>query len=558
VNRLRNDPVDREELDRAKNQVLARYLYEGDSVTEQAHQLGFFATVHEYRFAFDFPDRLEDVSPERVMEVARKYLSADSRTVGWFVATEESRTGSHPAGFGERRDRLATFRELHAQSVLPDSAMEFTPPDFSNMVPVRKVLDNGLAVIALRNPISETAHVTATIRAGSVVEPEGKYGVSTLTVRSLLEGAGTMTGEELNRNLEAGGTQLSTDVGYDYTTVDIDLLTKKFEDVMSLLGDTMMDPHFPDESIDRLKKEMWTEIREEEENEYIASMMALRELIYPADHPYARRVLGKRETLDGITVDDVKRFHERHYNPVNVSIVVVGDIEPDVSIRAIENVFGGWEGPTEPVPYDLPPTDRQDKSRVKVVSMEEKTQVSLVLGHLGIRRDNPDYVPIQIMNNILGDIGIGGRLGRRVREEMGNAYFIFSSFSGGAGQSPFFIMAGIAPDAVEETRDAILKEVKRMSEKGLTQEEFTISKQNLIGSLALDLEENQGIAEILAEMEFHSLGLDYLESYPQAISSTSIDQVQRVAAEYLDSKHYSLALAGPIDEDLNVLESGEE
>ncbi len=558
VSRLKNDPVDSEELKRAKNQVLARYLYESDSVTEQAHQLGFFATVHEYRYAEDFPEHLEDVSSEKVQEVARKYLSADNRTIGWFVATEESRTGSIPAGIevDQRYGRLPTFRELHAQPALPDSAIEFTPPDFSRMKPVRKVFDNGLAVVALRNPISETAHVTVTIRAGSVADPEGKDGISTLTARFLLEGAGTMTGEVLNRDLEGGGTSLSTDVGYDYATVDIDLLTKEFGDVMSMLGDIMMNPSFPGEAIDRLKKEMWTEIREEEENEYNASMMALRELIYPTGHPYARRVLGKRETLEGITVGDVKRFHEQHYYPANVSICVVGDIDPEVSIRVLEDVFRGWDGPSEPVRYDLPPVDRQNKSRVKVVSMEEKTQVSLVLGHLGIRRDNPDYVPIQIMNNILGDIGLGGRLGYRVREEMGNAYFIFSRFSGGVGQSPFFIMAGLAPEVVKETRKAILDEVERMADRGLTQEEFTVSKQNLIGSLALDLEENQGIAEILSEMEFHSLGLDYLEKYSRAISDTPIDDVQRVAGEYLDSKRYSLALAGPIDEDLNVLKPG--
>ena len=97
-----------------------------------------------------------------------------------------------------------------------------------------------------------------------------------------------------------------------------------------------------------------------------------------------------------------------------------------------------------------------------------------------------------------------------------------------------------------------------MADRGLTKEELTLSKQNLLGSLAIDLEENEGIAEILSEIEFYSLGPDYLENYSRDITGTPIDEVQRVAGEYLDPKHYSLGLAGPIDDELNVLKNGDQ
>jgi len=214
--------------------------------------------------------------------------------------------------------------------------------------------------------------------------------------------------------------------------------------------------------------------------------------------------------------------------------------------------------PSEPVGYILPSVEGSDKPRVRVVSMEEKSQVSLSLGHVGVRRDNPDYASIQLVNNILGQFGLGGRLGGIVREEKGYAYFIFSSFDGGVGQLPFFILGGVTPEVIEETVEIVVGEVRKMARDGPTAEELEKSKRNILGSLALELEENKGIADILGEIEFYSLGSSYLEEFSREISDATLEDVQRAAREYLDPDGYSMGLAGPIDEDLKVLKLEEK
>ncbi len=560
VEKLKMEPPEGEELNRAKNQLLARYVYDSDSVTEQAHQLGFFATVYHYKYALEFPELVEDVTAKRVMEVARRYMTPENRTVGWFIPDGEERvsTRADQSEGLERSSRIATLREegLHPSPV--PELEKYVIPDFSRIEPVRKVLDNGLVVTALRNPISPSVHLKVTLRAGSVTDPEGKAGLSALTSRYLLEGAGDLTGERLAEEFDANGTEIRVNVNHDYTSVDLDLLSREYEDVVELVADVVMKPRFPEEALERLKQEMMTEILEGEKNEHTVSLQAMREMIFPDDHPYRRRVLGYKEEIAGLDTNDVEAYHREHYYPANMSMVIVGDLDPEKSIKTVVKIFGDLDGPMEPVGYILPSVEGSDKPRVRVVSMEEKSQVSLSLGHVGVRRDNPDYASIQLVNNILGQFGLGGRLGGIVREEKGYAYFIFSSFDGGVGQLPFFILGGVTPEVIEETVEIVVGEVRKMARDGPTAEELEKSKRNILGSLALELEENKGIADILGEIEFYSLGSSYLEEFSREISDATLEDVQRAAREYLDPDGYSMGLAGPIDEDLKVLKLEEK
>jgi len=347
VEKLKMEPPEGEELNRAKNQLLARYVYDSDSVTEQAHQLGFFATVYHYKYALEFPELVEDVTAKRVMEVARRYMTPENRTVGWFIPDGEERvsTRADQSEGLERSSRIATLREegLHPSPV--PELEKYVIPDFSRIEPVRKVLDNGLVVTALRNPISPSVHLKVTLRAGSVTDPEGKAGLSALTSRYLLEGAGDLTGERLAEEFDANGTEIRVNVNHDYTSVDLDLLSREYEDVVELVADVVMKPRFPEEALERLKQEMMTEILEGEKNEHTVSLQAMREMIFPDDHPYRRRVLGYKEEIAGLDTNDVEAYHREHYYPANMSMVIVGDLDPEKSIKTVVKIFGDLDGP---------------------------------------------------------------------------------------------------------------------------------------------------------------------------------------------------------------------
>jgi zinc protease len=556
IEKIQEELLEKDELQKAKNQLLARYVYENDSVTEWGHQLGFFATIHQYEYLLDFPEMLKNVTSKDVTEVARKYLVPDNRTIGWFIPEGETQTETKYSLHDQRKpsSRIKTLKQEEVASSVPDEEIvKFEVPDFSGIKPVKKTLENGLTILALENPISPSIHLKILIRSGSAVEPPGKSGLATLTSRYLLEGAGRYSGEELAMEIDFSGTEIGTGVNRDFSFIDVDMLSEEYEDVVELLGEILMKPGFPEESLERLKLEMVTEIREDEDNEYGVSALTLREMIYPEKHPYSRRILGSREDVMDIDPNDIRTFHDENYYPANVAIAVAGDIPPEEAVKAIRKVMGDWKGPADPVVLNIPAVERQKKSRVKVITMEDKTQVSLSIGHVGISRENPDYAAIQLVNNILGQFGFGGRLGYKVREEMGYAYFVWSVFEGGTGQFPFYVIGGVAPEVTKKTIDAIKDELGKMVVDGPDVEELERSKRNILGSLALRMEENQGIANVLSEIELYSLDLTFLEDYSRTISGVSLNEARRVVREYIDSGALSIALAGPIDKDMKAL-----
>ncbi len=138
-----------------------------------------------------------------------------------------------------------------------------------------------------------------------------------------------------------------------------------------------------------------------------------------------------------------------------------------------------------------------------------------------------------------------GRLGANVRERQGMAYYAYSRMSGDREPGAWLTIAGVNPANVQRAQAAILDEVRRLQDELVPEDELQDSKRFLVGSLPLQLETNDGVASLLADLEWHQLGLDYLWRYERTIEGVTADQVQAVARKYLDPSRYVLAIAGP-------------
>ena len=177
--------------------------------------------------------------------------------------------------------------------------------------------------------------------------------------------------------------------------------------------------------------------------------------------------------------------------------------------------------------------------------MAGKTQVDLVMGAAGPRRSDPDYLAASLGNNVLGRFGLYGRIGERVRQQEGLAYYAYSSVSGGTGPGPWKISAGVNPANVNRAVALIRGEVKRFTEKKIAKSELTDNQANFIGRLPLQLESNGGVAGGLVYIERHGLGLDYYQKYPESILNISREDVLDAAQHYLDADRLAVAVAGP-------------
>jgi zinc protease len=409
---------------------------------------------------------------------------------------------------------------------------------------LRYELPNGMVALVQRNATAPTVSVYGEVRVGAANEPPEKNGLSAFTGAALIRGAGHRTFQEIVAITEAVGASVNAGGGMHSTGFAGRSLNEDVALILEILSDMVRAPVFPDEEIERLRGQFLMALREDEQDTSVRASRALRSIMFPPTHPYSRLSRGTIETISTLTREDLIQFHTL-YHPAATTIAVVGDIDPAVVMALIERFFGDWQAPGAPPRVTLPdPLPLPDQRRVHI-ALDGKSQTDVIWAVHGLDRRSPDYYAASVANMILGQLGIGGRLGERVREEQGLAYYCGSSLDADLGAGPWTAMAGVNPAHVERAIDAIVREIKQFAAEGPTEQELADARDFMTGRLAIGLETNDSIASTLLGIERYQLGLDYIERYPAIISSIDRDQVVEVARRYLATDDYAIVTAGP-------------
>jgi zinc protease len=213
-------------------------------------------------------------------------------------------------------------------------------------------------------------------------------------------------------------------------------------------------------------------------------------------------------------------------------------------VAAAERTFGAWrKAPPSDISLTHPPSERHRQERI--IPMMNKAQADIGYGFTTIVRSDPKYYAYTLMNNALGQYGIGGRLGDSIRERQGMAYYVFSSFDANVVEGPLVVRAGVNPANVDRAIASIDEEVRRMATEGMTPDELADCKQYLIGSIPRLLETNGAIATFLQTSEFFGLGLDHDLRLPSLLDAVTLDEVNAAARQTLNVSHAAIVVAGP-------------
>jgi zinc protease len=274
-------------------------------------------------------------------------------------------------------------------------------------------------------------------------------------------------------------------------------------------------------------------------------MASLRfgELMY-RDHPYGRSQLGYRETVEGLTRENVEGFYSRCYGATNMTVVIVGAMDRERALDVLQEAMGEWRGANH-CQAALPLVGPIVEAQMVQTEIPGKTQTDLVLGWIGIDRKHPDFVRAYLADCILGQFGMMGRIGEQVRDKLGLAYYAYTSLDAGLGPGPWAAIAGVAPENVERAIEAILDEVRRLREEPVEDEELADNKAYIIGSMPLRLEGKEELAGQIANVELYQLGLDYLQRLPATIEALTAQDVMQVAQALTNPAAYVLSMAGP-------------
>lgn len=409
---------------------------------------------------------------------------------------------------------------------------------------VRRELDNGIVVLVRENHSSPSVVVSGYLPVGAYDERPEQAGQAAFTAGALMRGSAKRTFEQIYEELESVAASAGVSGGTHTTGFGTKSLVEDLPLVLDILADVLRHPTFPRDEVEKLRGETLTDLEERAHDTRRMASLTFHELAYPPEHPYARSPSGYTETVSRLSRDDIAEFYAGGYGPQGMVIVVVGAVETADALVQIENTFGDWEGHTyERTP--LPEVPRITAVRQRVVSIPGKTQSDLVLGYPGPPRTAPDFLDAAVCNTILGIFGLMGRLGEKVRDEQGLAYYSFSRVEGGPGPGPWCVIAGVNPANVEKALASIRAEMRRICEEPVDEEELADNKAFLTGSLPLRLETNEGVARAILDMEHYGLGLDYLQRYAGLIGEITAERVQAVAQRWLDPDAYALAIAGP-------------
>lgn len=414
----------------------------------------------------------------------------------------------------------------------------------SGLTPVRHVLPNGAVVIVQETAFSPAVTISMAFRAGSVNEPGDITGLAWFLGRVIDRGTTTRSADLIAEALDDRGVALRIMTNRHVVALSCTCLSEDFDDVLAVVADVARNPVFPEVEIEKRRVETITAIRQDLDNPGTRAAEALQTLLYGASHPYGRPAKGSIESVERIRREHLVAYHASRFAPSALAVVIVGDVRAADAVARMAAAVEGWDAVPEPE-RDVPRVPHHAARQQTVIEMAEKPQSDIAYGFTSISRLDPTYCQHWVMNNILGQFGLGGRLAENIRERQGMAYYAFSSFDPSLGPGPLMIRAGVDPAHVERAIAAIDTEVGSLGRDGATERELLETRQFLIGSIPRMLETNQSIATFLQTSEFFGLGLDYDRRLPGLLQAVTLDDVNAAAATVLHPERACVAVAGP-------------
>jgi zinc protease len=412
------------------------------------------------------------------------------------------------------------------------------------LTPCRTAFDNGVVALAQWNPTSPVVAINATFDAGSAEEPADFPGVAYLVRRTIDRGTANRTASEIADLLDDRGVSIWTSVSRHSFSISLLCLAEDFPDLLRLVADIARAPAFPVEEIEKRRVQAITSLREGQDDPATIAIDLLHQDLYGAAHPYGRNVKGTVAGLEALRRHHLVGYHDRFLVPDALRVAIVGDIEPGRAVDEVAVAFGNWQGAPAALESISPPPASRARS-LRRHDMPGKVQADIGYGFTTVRRMDPRFYAFWMMNNVLGQFGLGGRLAENIRERQGMAYYAYSTLEAMIGEGPLIVRAGVDPANVDRAIEAIDDEVGAFGIGGPTRDELEDTRSSLIGSIPRMLESNESIAEFLLHAELFGLGLDFDRRLPELLRAVTIDDVREAAAEVLRPDHAAIVVAGP-------------
>jgi zinc protease len=377
---------------------------------------------------------------------------------------------------------------------------------------------------------------------GSTQDPPGKEGLANLMTGLFDEGAGDLDSDTFQTRLDDAGAEMSFNETRDGIYGSMRMLAERRDEAFDLLRLAVEKPRFDQAPVDRIRSQIVSDLAATENDPDTIAGNKWAEALY-GGHPYARRDEGTKQSLAGITPDDLRAAHRKLFARDGLHVAVVGAIDAATLKRKLDEVFGGL--PEDQALTPIPDTELNLGETLQV--SYDRPQTSLQLAYPGVPRDAPDFYAAAVMNEILGGGTFTSRLFKEVREKRGLAYSVDSGLVNHKHASVLVISTATRSDRAAETLGVVRDVVKDMAEQGPTDAELAAAKEYLVGAYAINnLDSSGSIASTLVELQLDKLGIDYIERRAAYINSVTLDEVKAVAKKLLSVDPAVLVVGPPL------------
>ena len=400
-------------------------------------------------------------------------------------------------------------------------------------------LENGITLHVINNNTTDLIKVDLIFNTGAWYEE--KMLVSYITSELLTKGSTSMSGDEIAEKLDYYGSSIDNENGIKKNIYNIYSLSKFLDKTLSITADCIKNPTFPQKELDLLLKQTYESLILYEKKNQNEACKLFDELLYGKNHPIGRYV--KSSEFPQITRDDILTFYNNGYNSKNVRIMVTGKVTNDV-INIINNHFGkdNWGNGCLPISQKFPIETATNKR--KIVDKKEATQSSIILGSFVLNYNDPDFFKLKVLCQVLGGDQISSRLGKKIREEKGYTYGIFSYLRVVNMDGILTIKSDIKKDKVNESIDDIYKEIERLKTELIEDDELIQNKNSLLSTISKALENAFSISYNYNNLICKNLPISTLQKQIDDINSVNAEELRTLAQKYLKRENFIEVVVG--------------
>ncbi len=410
--------------------------------------------------------------------------------------------------------------------------------------PFQATLDNGLRVIIFENERLPLVSFRIAFNSGNINDPKNSTGLTSAVASMITEGTENYTSLQLAEKIERLGSSISASASDDFTIIAASSLSLYSSEILRMMAEVALRPTFPENELDLYRRNTVEHLKfQRSQPGFLAGEQAAR-LIY-GDHPYSK-VSPKAEDIEKLDRENLADFHSKTFIPNNAMFIVVGDVKRGEFLAELNELFGDWQQGSAAATEFAEPPKRLNRS-LTIVDRPGSAQSNIVLTNLGVKRTDPDYFPLIVMNQVLG-AGASSRVFMNLREEKGYTYGAYTRLETKKLTGDFEATAEVRTAVTGDSLKEFFYELDRIRSEKVGESELADAKNFLTGVFPLRAETQEGLTNLIVNQHLYGLPDDYLQTYREHVDAMTAEEVQRVAVKHVRPDEMAIVIVGDAKE----------